>query len=81
MCVCLCECERVNLMNSVLPFIEKLKPLLSHLILKLKSDNKKIVLRSMKSDLETLILSEVSFSDINIQNVHKSTIYLSGITA
>lgn len=31
----------------------------------------------MKSDLETLILSEVSFSDINIQNVHKSTIYLS----
>lgn len=32
------ECVRVNLMGSVLPFVEKLKLVLSHLVL--KSDNK-----------------------------------------
>lgn len=30
---CLCECERVNLTNSAVPFIEKLKLALSHLVL------------------------------------------------
>lgn len=57
-------------------FTERLKLVQSQLELQLLSDNKVFVKCGMKSDLETLILSEVSFSDIKSLNLSRKSPFI-----